>query len=302
MPSKVEKYAAIGVFVKIAEAGSFTHAGKSLGLSTSQVSRTLAALENQMGVRLVNRSTRRFSLTEPGKRLYERCRGLLGDVDEAVESVREEGGELRGTLRITTPVQFGLRYLNPVVTQFALAHPGLRLEMNYDDRRVDLVASGVDVAVRIAQLADTSLIARKLGSVRTRTLASPAYLEAHGTPQHPSELAQHDCLVTAIEGAGTTWRFSGNRDVVVKVRDRLVSNNVEGLLPFAVAGLGIARVPEAVLCGELKAGTLVPILEAWDQRTPVQAVYTPGRNQSQKVRRFVDFLVQEFAGAPWSCG
>jgi DNA-binding transcriptional LysR family regulator len=188
------------------------------------------------------------------------------------------------------------------VADFASRYPAVRFELNFDDRRIDLVAEGYDVAVRIAQLADTSLIARKLGAVRTRTVASPAYVEAHGTPVTPHELAQHECLVVGLDGAGSTWRFSGERELAVKVRPRLAVSSVEGLVAPALAGLGIARIPEAVLCEEIRLGKLVAVLADWDSRVPVHAVYPPGRNQSPKVRRFVDHLVHAFAGAPWACG
>lgn len=302
MPSQVEHYGAIAVFVRIASTGSFTVAARSLGLSTSQVSRTLAALEGRLGAQLVNRSTRKLSLTDAGRLLFDRGRLLLADLDDAVEAVHEAGAAPRGTLRVTAPVQFGQRYLSPVVAAFAAAHPAVRFELAYDDRRVDIVAEGFDVAIRIARLADTSLVARRLGSIRSRTVATPSYLQKHGTPAHPSELASHDCIVSSLAGDATTWRFAGEREVVVKVRPRLVVSGVESVVPFVLAGLGVGRVPEAVLAGEVQAGRLVPILSDWDPHVPVQALYPPARSVSPKVRQFVNFLAEQLAHEPWSCG
>ena len=192
--------------------------------------------------------------------------------------------------------------MSPVVATFAVEHPAVRFELAYDDRRVDIVAEGFDVAIRIGRLADTSLVARRLGTIRSRTVATPAYLKRHGTPTHPSELAGHDCIVSSLAGDAATWRFAGEREVVVKVTPRVVVSGVESVVPFVLAGLGIGRVPEAVFAGEVQAGKLVPLLSDWDPRVPVQALYAPARSVSPKVRQFVDFLARQLATEPWSCG
>lgn len=180
-------------------------------------------------------------------------------------------------------------------------YPDVRFELSFDDRRVDLIAEGYDLAIRVANLSDSSLLARRLGRTRTLTVAAPSYLEARGTPSHPKDLAGWDALLYSHDAAPSSWRFRGpDGETTVKVTNRFLANNIEGLLAAAVAGLGVARVPDAIVSPEVRAGLLTRVLAQWEDEVPVWAVYPPGRHLSPKVRTFVDFLVEGLASEPWT--
>lgn len=296
----IERYGDLAVFVRVVDLGSFTRAAKDLGMSTSQASRAVARLEDRLGTRLLHRTTRRLSSTEAGRALHERAGALLAELDEVEGALRDHGGAVRGTLRVTMPIQFGIRFIAPLAAQFAERYPDIRFDLSYDDRRVDLVAEGFDLAIRAASLADSALMARKLGRTRSLTVASPDFLARHGTPEHPRELAALPALLYAHHGAPVPWRFRGpDGETLVKPSGRFVANNVEGLLAVAVAGAGVARLPDAIAARELRQGQLVRILAAWEDEVPIWAVYPPGKHLSPKVRTFVDFLVEALAAEPW---
>lgn len=296
----LDRYGDLATFVRVVDAGSFTAAAKDLGVSTSQVSRAIARLEDRLATRLLHRTTRRLSLTEAGRALHERAGALLSELDDVEGALRDHGGAVRGTIRLTMPIHFGIRYVAPLAAQFAQQYPDVRFDLSFDDRRVDLIAEGYDLAIRVANLSDSTLLARRLGRTRTLTVASPAYLETRGTPLHPRELVGWDALVYSHDAAPSAWRFRGaDGETVVKVSNRFVANNLEGLMAAAVAGLGVARVPDAIAAPDVRAGLLVRVLAAWEDEIPVWAVYPPGRHLSPKVRTFVDFLVASLASEPW---
>jgi DNA-binding transcriptional LysR family regulator len=294
----VDRYRDLLIFVTIADRGGFGRAAAHLGISTSQVSRALAALEDRLGARLFNRTTRQVALTDAGRALHERARTLLAELDEAEAEVRDQSAEPRGTLRVSLPVHFGLRFLTPLAAEFATLHPNLRLELSFEDRRVDLVEEGFDLAVRISPMGDSSLIGRKLGATHILTVASPAYLERNPAPLHPRDLAQHHALLHDHE---SSWRFRcDGEDVSVRVAGRFAANNGEALRHAVVLGLGVARLPDFMVAPDVGAGRLVRLLASWEEQLPIVAVYPPGRHLSPKVRRWVDFLVLRLAEAPWS--
>ena len=231
------------LFIAVAEAGSLSAAARRQGAPLTTVSRKVMALEEQVGVRLLTRTTRRLALTEPGRRYLEACRRLLADLDEVERSLVGEHGEPRGELAVTAPVVFGRLHLLPVVADFLRSFPQVDLRLLLLDRTVDLIEEGQDVAVRIGDLPDSSLIATRVGAIRRIVCASPAYLAARGVPGTPEELAQHDCITfTEVAQAGR-WAFPGERGGHrVAIRSRLVVNGAEAAVDAAVAGLGITRV------------------------------------------------------------
>lgn len=300
MTERLERYRDLAVFLAVVELGNFTAAARSLGASVSQASRAVARLEDQLGVRLLNRTTRRVTPTEAGRLLHEQAGALLGDLDAVIEGVADSAEEPHGTLRVTLPVRFGGRYVAPLAAAFAAEHPGLRFCLTFDDRKVDLLAEGFDLAVRVGVLTDSSLIARRLGASRQLTVASPAYLAARGVPETPAALQDHDLLVYAHDAAPQTWRFEREGQAeTIRAEGRFTANNGDGLLAAAVAGLGIARLPDAILADAVHGGQLRAVLTAWETLTPIWAIYPPGRHLALKVRHFVDFLVEALAPAPW---
>jgi DNA-binding transcriptional LysR family regulator len=297
----IERYAELAIFVRVAEAAGFSAAARRLGLSTSYVSRVISRLEDRLGTQLFNRNTRRIVLTEHGRALLERASHHIEQLDEAEAVVAERAGELGGALRVTVPVYFGIRYLGPLVARFAADHPGLRLEVLFDDKRVDLLEERFDLAIRVGHLRDSSMLARRLGFSAQLTLASPAYLRKHGTPQHPRELAEHEILLYTHQTTGPVWRYANpdGGETAVHVSGRFASNSAEGTIAAAEAGVGITRVPDALAHDRLLSGSLVRILIPWEDDMPISAVYPSGRHASPNVRALVDFLMANMTPAPW---
>ncbi len=296
---------AMQVFVQAVESRSFTVAARRLGLSKSVVSRRITALEGRLGVRLLNRTTRSLSPTEAGQAYYERCSRILAEVEAAEAGLHSLAGGLSGVLRVAAPVSFGQQYLAPAVADFVAAHPRITVELDVNDRFVDVVGEGIDVAVRIGRLRDSSLVARRLAPIRRVASCSPAYAERRGLPRRPEDLAAHDCLGYTNLAASEEWRFRiGERWRPVPVRGPLRANNGEILLQAAVAGLGIAALP-TFLCGPaLRSGALVRVLPRFEMlEATLCAIYPQSRHLSPKVRSFVDFLAARFGPRPaWDEG
>ncbi|MBX6322321.1 MAG: LysR family transcriptional regulator [Rhodospirillaceae bacterium] len=296
---------AMQVFVHTVEARSFTGAARRLGLSKSVVSRRLTALEARLGVRLLNRTTRSLSLTEPGQAYYERCTRILAEVEAAEAGLRSLAGGLSGLLRVAAPVSFGQRYLAPAVAEFLARHPRLTLELDLNDRFVDVVAEGIDVAVRIGRLRDSSLVARKLAPVRRVACCSPDYAARRGLPRRPEDLAGHDCLGYTNLATGEQWRFRvGERWRSVPVRGPLRVNNGDILLQAALAGLGIVALPTFVCGPAIRSGALIRVLPRFEMlEATLCAVHPQSRHPSPKVRSFLDFLAGRFGPCPtWDEG
>jgi DNA-binding transcriptional LysR family regulator len=294
----------IAAFAAVADARSFTQAARRLGVSGAQVSKLVARLEDRLGARLLNRTTRDVSLTDTGRAYLDRARALLEDFEALESSVRDEDGP-RGTLRISAPVAFGARQLDPALLDFARTYPEVSLEVFYADRLVNLVDEGFDVGVRIAQLGDSTLIARKLAPVRLVTCASPAYLQAHGTPQTPADLRAHDAIIDLNAREPYVWGFGmGGECMETRIHGRLRFASPEACLQAAERGFGVARAPAFVAAERLRAGALVPLLCNFEPETVhVHVVYPHARHLAPKVRAFVDFLAARFAGEPeWHRG
>lgn len=288
-------------FIKVVDAKSFTAAADRLNLSKSVVSRRIADLENRLGARLLNRTTRKLSLTEVGQAFYERCTRIISDLDEAERAVADLHAAPRGRLRVNAPLSFGLLHLAPAVAEFMERFPAIEIDIDLNDRYVDLFDEGYDVAVRIGRLRDSSLIARRLAPNRRVVCASPRYLEKHGTPRVPEDLAQHRCLIYTNVPAAEQWQFKVNGETrTVRVNGTLRANNGDILMAACVAGHGIVVSP-TFLCGDaLSSGAVTCLLTDYAfSDSAVYAVYPQNRHLSPKVRAFVDFLAARFGPEPY---
>lgn len=289
-------------FAAVVECGGFSAAEQRLGLTKSAISKQVSRLEERLGARLLNRTTRRLALTEAGQAFYQHALRILAEADEAELAVSQLHASPRGLLRVSVPMSFGIRHLGPVLCPFLERYPDLTLEAQYDDRLVDLVAEGFDVAVRITRLADSSMIARKIAPCRRVAVASPEYVARHGMPHHPAELARHETLLYTLQTTANTWTLI-HRDgslAEITLSGRLRVNNGDALRAAAVSGLGIIVTPTFIVGADLAAGRLVRVLPEWEaEPIHVYAVYPPGRHLSVKVRAFVDFLVESFGPKPY---
>jgi DNA-binding transcriptional LysR family regulator len=296
------------VFVRAVEAESFSGAARRLGIAKSVVSRRIASLEDRLETSLFHRTTRRLSLTETGHAYYERVRNILADVVEAEEVARRLQSELQGTLKVAAPMSFGVLHLSPAVGDFLALHPRLEIDLDLNDRWVDLVSEGHDLAIRIGQLADSSLIARRLAPCRRVVCASPDYLREHGEPHFPEELESdnHDCLVYSNRSILEEWRFRfGGEWRALRVRGRrLRVNNGDVMRDAAIAGVGLIAVPTFIVSDALRRGELIAVLRDFElDDAAIYAVWPPNRALSAKVRAFVDFLGERFGGSPyWDAG
>ncbi|MCB9684588.1 MAG: LysR family transcriptional regulator [Alphaproteobacteria bacterium] len=278
------------LFVKVVESGGFTTAGRELGLPKSTVSRQIARLEDRLGVRLLERTTRSLRPTEAGQAYYERCVRIVADVMDAENAVTQGQREPRGTLRISAPMSLGYRYLGDALGAFLRTYPQLRVEVSLSDRRVDLIDEGYDVAVRIGVLDDSSMIARRLGPTHMSIVGAPSYFAEHGTPESPEELRHHACFQYEYGPTLSTWRLGP--ELTIPVKGPMVSNNGDVLLAAARAGVGLALLPRFIVRDDLASGALVTVLdEHVTQSLAMWAVYPANRYLSSKVRAFVDFVV-----------
>ena len=278
----------LAVLVAVIDNGSLAAASRRLRRSPPAVTRALAALEQRVGVRLVERTTRRLSATEAGRAVAEHARLLLGEYDAAVTGLAD--APLRGLLRVTAPVQFGRRHVAPLVIGFLAAFPEMQVELVLNDRNLDLIDEGIDVAVRIGPLADSGLVARRVGEVRRVLVAGPAYLAARGTPKKPAELTAHDTILGTGRGEASEWRFGGpKRTTVVRLSSRLLVNDIEARLVAVRAGQGISRFLSYQVSEELEAGSLVRLLAGFEPvPLPVHLVAPSGGHKAPKVRAFLD--------------
>lgn len=289
------------VFARVVEEGGFSAAAEKLTLSKSAVSKQVAKLEDQLGVRLLNRTTRRISLTEAGELFFVRAQEVVAAAEAAEQAATSLQDAPRGTLRLNAPVSFGQRHLGPAIPEFLFDHPDLSIDMTLTDRFVDLVKEGYDMAIRIGNMPDSSLIQRRLCDMRPMVLASPDYLVRRGIPTTPVELTRHSCLCYAYLATGDEWRFAGPEGVIrVRVSGQMRANNGDMLMEAAIAGMGIVQLPSFICSDAVRGGLLVPILT--DYTLPpaaIHAVYPHARHVSAKVRAFVDFLAQRFGSKPY---
>lgn len=295
----MDQLAALEAFAKVAETQSFSEAARRLRSSKSAVSRHVAALEAELGARLLHRTTRSLTLTEAGRGYYDRAARILADLAEANASVSELQAAPRGRLRVNAPMSFGFLHLAAALGDFLTRYPEIELDVTLTDRFVDLIDEGVDVAVRIGSLTDSSLVARRLAVIRRVLCASPDYLERRGVPATPDDLKAHDCLSNTNVAISREWRFvhPDGRQWPVEVQGRMSANNGDMLRVAALRGHGFVHLPTFIVGDDLKAGTLISVLEPYvAQDLTLNAVYPTARHLSPKVRAFVDFLSQRFGG------
>lgn len=290
------------IFVEVVEQGSFTQAAENLGVSKSFVSKQISSLEDHLGVRLLNRTTRKIAVTDAGSAFFERARQILDDIDEAERSVMQLNTAPRGVLRISAPMTFGLQYIAPLANQFMSANPELTIDLEFNDRQVDVLDEGFDLVIRIGQLADSSFVARRLAPMRSLVVASPDYLARRGTPTHPQDLGAHECMQYTYQTSPSTWRFEGQTGEVVHVAvaGRLRANNGVAILDASRRGLGISVLPDFIAHDDIVSGNLVEILHQWSPGLrAIWALYPHNRHLSAKVRLFIDFLAEELNPVPW---
>jgi len=296
----MDRFVAMEAFARVVERGGFSAAAQELRMSRAMVSRHVQHLEQHLGARLLHRTTRRVSLTEAGQVYYERSTQLLAELAAVEGEVGELHTRPRGTLRVNGPVVFGALHLSAAVADYMVAFPEVTIELTLNDRTVDLVEEGYDMAIRIGRLEDSSLIARRLAPCRIVVVASPAYLARQGEPRTPGELTRHDCIRYMYGEGGEVWHFVGpDGPGSVRVSGQLRTNNGDAMRVAAVKGRAIAALPSFIVSEELSSGALVPILRDYGvAEMAVHAVYPGGRNISAKLRSFIDFLVPRFGENP----
>lgn len=283
------------MFAAVVEHRSFTDAARALGLSKATVSKGVTRLEQHLDTSLFNRTSRRLALTESGRRLVDHARRILAEGQAAEEAARDETADLSGLVRLAAPMTFGLLRVAPLLAEFMAENPQVNVDLHLSDEHIDLVERGLDLTLRIADMPDSSLRARRLADVRLFTVAAPAYLAAHGRPTHPADLGDHDCLCYANTQAPDVWRFSGPglQSVSVQVRARMTANSGDAMLPVLIGGLGIARLPDFIIGDALEKGQVEEILTDW--RAPplgLHLVTPPSRLRPARVDALIDFLVR----------
>jgi DNA-binding transcriptional LysR family regulator len=282
-------------FVRVVETGAFSRAAERMGMAKSIVSRRVARLEELLGARLLTRSAQGASPTDVGQAYFERASNILAELEAAEEVVAEAVTQIAGPIRLSAPLSFGVQHLAPALAEFAAEHPRVELDISFEDRPVDLVAGGYDLAIRIGALKDSALIARRIAPVRKVAVASPDYIERRGRPEHPRDLANHDILLYANE----TWRFRvGKAWEHVRGQPRLRADNGEMLRAAAIAGLGICILPSFIAAPGFEAGTLVPLLSDFPMEEGALQAVMPSRATTARVRALVDFLVARFGPEP----
>jgi len=297
----MDRFANIGALVAVVEAGSFSKAAERLGIAKSVVSRRVRLLEQQLGVQLLQRTTRTLSLTGPGQQFYQHAVRILAELDEAEQAIVDASAALRGPIRLAAPLSFGLHHLNQALNDFLVKHPAIEPDLDLSDREVNLVEEGFDMAVRIGELRDSTLLSRRLGTARFVTCASPDYLARHGNPRHPRELAEHTGLHYSNVPLKRAWRFSvGARDTISVVpRICMRANNGDVLARAALAGLGIITSPTFIVSDLIAGGGLQTILDDFPRpAVGIYAVYPPGRLMPRRVQAFADFLATRFGDLP----
>lgn len=295
----MDKLHAMEVFTKVAELGSFTRAAERMNMAPASVSAAVQNLEAHLGVRLFTRTTRKINLTDDGRAYLERSLRVLAEIDETESALKQTQTRPQGKLRVEIPTGLGHMYVTPALPAFAERYPEVQVVMTLNDRFVDLTEEEVDVILRIGALEDSTMVARKLYEARFIVCASPDYLKRHGTPRHPRELAQHNCIgyFSASLGRSARWNLKRNGEPYTHApTGTLAVNNSEAVVDLASAGAGIICMLETGLFRAIRDGRLVPILEDWEtQSMPVNALYWPSRHLSAKVRVFIDFIAELFA-------
>lgn len=296
----MDKLDAMNAFAKVVALGSFSEAGRSLGITRSAVSKAVMELEQLLGARLLDRTTRRLSTTEAGRAYYERCVDILATVEETELQVSRLHDEPKGVLKVNGPMSFGTAYLGPAIADFMAAYPDLKIELTLNDRFIDPLEEGVDVTVRIGMLPESSLVARKLAPARRALVAAPSYLARHGMPQGPDDLTRHRCLNYGHTTTLQRWQLTHDNAVItVPITSCLCSNNGDVLRAAALAGNGIAKLPTFLVGTDIQADRLKLVLPDYPPTTfAIYALYAPNRFLAAKTRVLIDFLVKRFGNTP----
>lgn len=292
----MDRLVSMSVFAKTVESGSFSAAGEALRMSSQLVGKHVQTLEQHLGVRLINRTTRRQHLTEAGFAFYERVKIILAEVEAAEGMAAMSGGTPRGRLRINAPVSFGVHALSKRLPEYLAAYPEVSVDLSLANRFVDLIDEGFDVAFRVGELSDSGLIARRLAPYRLRLCAAPAYLSSHAPITHPADLELHECLGFSYTELRTRWSFEGPEGpITVAVSGKLMVDSGEALLMAARAGMGILLQPCELVREDIASGWLVELLPDFPVPTrPFHLVYAPDRRMTPKLRSFVDFALATF--------
>jgi DNA-binding transcriptional LysR family regulator len=284
------------IFASVVEHRSFSGAAEAIGVSKATVSKAVSRLEAHLGTSLFHRTSRKLTLTESGKQLADRARRILAEGEAAEEAARDGATLPAGLVRVAAPMTFGMTYLAPVIADFLIDHPGIQIDLHLSDARVDIVADGFDIALRIADLPDSSLRARRLCGIAVHCVASPAYLDRHGRPTHPAQLGEHACL-GYTNAPGGVWRFTGpgGEEATVRPAGPLLTNSGDAMLPALRGGLGIARLPEFIVASDLAAGLLEIILTDWEPPAIALHLLTPPSTlRPARVETLIVFLAERF--------
>ena len=292
----------MAAFVRVVDSNGFSAAAPGLGLSPSAVSKLITRLETRLGVRLMQRTTRALHLTQEGEVFYAAAKRIVGEIEALENQIVGESGTPSGVLRVTTSLAFATHQLAPVLSEFLARYPLVQFELLPTDRVIDVVDEGIDVALRIGRLADTSFMARKIGEDKRLICAAPSYLARHGTPQRPEDLARHNCIVSRDNAYLNRWSFKvDDRTVEIDVRGRVAVSEGEAQMQLALQGVGIVRLTRLTLARAIREGTLVPLLSDFsaEEAVAIHAVYPHRRHLAPKVPAFVNFLIEKFTPPPW---
>jgi len=290
------------VFANVAQTGSFSRAAEQLGITKSAVSKHVAQLEAELAVQLIVRTTRRLSLTDAGARVFELCARVVSDIEAARDAALDARSSLAGNLRVTAPSALGRNYLMPVVADFLALHPEVAIELVIHDAFVDLLEQRIDMALRVGDIGDQSLVNRRVARVEFFLVAAPSYLQKHAAPRTPADLARHEWIIHQPVRSPHITLHKGKAAVSVKTSGRLVCNDGPSNLAAAVAGHGIMGVPDFEVAHEMHSGALVRVLPAWRiEDSALSLTFPPRRHVLTRVRAFADFVVERFKDRPWRC-
>lgn len=298
----MDRTAEMTAFVRSVDTGGFSAAARELGLTPSALSKLVTRLEDRLGARLLQRTTRRLQLTPEGEAFYARSRRILADIDEAEAEVLQAGISPKGLLRLHCGSAFGMHQLAPAIPLFLARHPEVKLDITINDQPLASLEEGVDLAIRIGALDESSMVARRICNLERVICAAPSYLAKYGTPRTPDDLQQHNCLWITSLPVLRRWPFDTDDGIrVVHIDGNVIANNAETVLQLTIAGVGITRLTDVIVGDAIRRGELVPILTDWHhvEPVPLYATYPSGRNLSPKIRAMVEFLVDQFGSAPW---
>ena len=300
---KLPDLEAWAIFAKVAETGSFARTAQDFSLSQATVSKAITRLETRMKTVLFHRTSRRIALTENGLAALERASRILQEGEAVEADVMDRSTSLRGLIRVAAPMSFGIQRLAPLLPEFMQQHPEVELDLSFNDQQMDLIGERVDMAVRIANLVDSTLLARKMCNVKILLVGSPSYFEKYGHPKHPRDLAQHRGLIYSHSPAGSNWRFhhaeQGNHTQAIP--ELLKANNADALTPALLAGLGLALQPSFLVWQQLQSGELETTMDGWSvDCIAMHLVTPPGRSRPARVQALMDYLSQRFANEPWA--